>query len=96
MFVSNAIGTGFTVQEQPRSRQDQHLAVELAADQQGSFKDEFNVNENVSVWVNPPWRPLTPYQLVRKYIVLHKDNWQDGDVLVDVTGRPEWDIVRFA
>lgn len=94
--VNANIGTGFTVQEQPRGRQAQHLAVELAASQQGQFKDEFNVNENVSVWVNPPWRPLTPYQIVRKYVVLHKDNWQNGDVLVDVTGRPEWDIMRFA
>ncbi len=94
--VNANIGTGFTVQEQPRGRQAQHLAVDLAASQQGQFKDEFNVNENVSVWVNPPWRPLTPSQLVRKYVVLHKDNWQNGDVLVDVTGRPEWDIMRFA
>lgn len=94
--VNGFIGTGFTVQEQPRGRQQQHLAVELAASQQGQFKDEFNVNENVTVWVNPPWRPLTPYMRVRKYIVLHKDDWQNGDVLVDVTGRPEWDIMRFA
>ncbi|MCS7192155.1 MAG: hypothetical protein NZ937_04120 [Armatimonadetes bacterium] len=91
-----AIGTGFTVQAASRGRQAQHLAVELAASQQGQFKDEFNVDENVSVWLNPPWRPMTPYQMVRKYIVLHKDEWQDGDVLVDVTGRPEWDIMRFA
>ena len=94
--VNGFIGTGFTVQQASRGRQQQHLAVELASDQQGRFRDEFNVNETVTVWVNPPWRPLTPYQRVRKYIVLHKDNWQDGDVLVDVTGRPEWDIMRFA
>ncbi|MCX7969052.1 MAG: hypothetical protein N3B10_11295 [Armatimonadetes bacterium] len=91
-----AIGTGFTVQAASRGRQAQHLAVELAASQQGQFKNEFNVDENVSVWLNPPWRPMTPYQMVRKYIVLHKDDWQNGDVLVDVTGRPEWDIMRFA
>lgn len=94
--VNGFIGTGFTVQQASRGRQAQHLAVELAASQQGQFKDQFGVNENVSVWVNPPWRPLTPYQMVRKYIVLHKDNWQNGDLLVDVTGRPEWDIMRFA
>lgn len=92
--VVSAIGTGFTVQEPPVS--GQHLAVELAASQQGVFKDEFNLTENVSVWLNPPWRPLTPYQVVRKYIVLHKSNWQNGDVLVDVTGRHEQDLMRFA
>ena len=94
--VNGFIGTGFTVQQSSRGRQVQHLRVELATDQQGMFKDEFNVNETVTVWVNPPWRPLTPYQMVRKYIVLHKDNWQNGDPLVDVTGRPEQDILRYA
>jgi len=92
----NSLGTGFTVQEVERSRQNQHRAVQLAASQQGVFKDVFSVTENVSVWVNPPWRPLTPYMRVKKYIVLHKDDWQDGDPLVDVTGRPETDLLRFA
>lgn len=92
--VVSAIGTGFTVQEPPVSAQ--HLAVELAASRQGTFKDEFNPTENVSVWLNPPWRPLAPYQVVRKYVVLHKNNWQDGDILVDVTGRHERDLMRFA
>jgi len=94
--VNGFLGTGFTVQEQSKGRQAQHLAVELASSQQGQFKDTFDVNENVTVWLNPPWRQLTPHMMVRKYIVLHKDNWQNGDVLVDVTGRPEWDIMRFA
>ena len=94
--VNGFIGTGFTVQQSSRGRQVQHLRVELASDQQGIFKDQFDVNEIVTVWVNPPWRPLTPYQMVRKYIVLHKDNWQNGDPLVDVTGRPEQDILRYA
>lgn len=94
--VNGFIGTGFTVQSASRGRQVQHLRVELASDQQGIFKDQFDVNETVTVWVNPPWRPLTPYQMVRKYIVLHKDNWQNGDPLVDVTGRPEQDILRYA
>lgn len=95
--VSGLLATSFTVQEGSRSRQGQgHLAVELAASTQGEFKDEFNLTQSVSVWVNPPWRPLMPGAMVRKYVVLHKDNWQDGDVLVDVTGRPEWDLVRYA
>lgn len=92
--VVSAIGTGFTVQEPPVG--SQHLAVELAASQQGAFKDEFGVTENISVWLNPPWRPLAPYQVVRKYIVLHKSSWQDGDILVDVTGRHEQDLMRYA
>ncbi|MGQ9880655.1 MAG: Ig-like domain-containing protein [Armatimonadota bacterium] len=95
--VSGLLATSFTVQKGSRSRQGQgHLAVELAASTQGKFKDEFNVTERVGVWVNPPWRPLKPGAMVRKYVVLHKDNWANGDVLVDVTGRPEWDLVRYA
>lgn len=95
--VSGLLSTSFTVQEGSRSRQEQgHLAVELAASTQGEFKDEFNTTQSVGVWVNPPWRPLLPGRTVRKYVVLHKDNWANGDVLVDVTGRPEWDLVRYA
>ncbi|MCS6829861.1 MAG: hypothetical protein RMM08_06585 [Armatimonadota bacterium] len=93
-LVASRFGAGFTVQVPPPA--GQHLAVELAASQYGSFKDEFFPLEAVSVWVNPPWRPLIPHDMVRKYVVLHKDDWQDGDPLVDVTGRPEWDLVRRA
>ncbi|MCS6951017.1 MAG: hypothetical protein NZ520_11210, partial [bacterium] len=87
-------GAAFTVQVP--SPPGQHLAVELAASQYGVFKDEFSPGESVSVWVNPPWRTLTGHSMVRKYVVLHQDTWQDGDPLVDVTGRYERDLVRMA
>ncbi len=86
------IGTGFTVQGPPVSPP----LAQLAAKTHGSFADTFDVTEDVGVWVNPPSRPLTPYQLVAKYIVLHKEEWSAGDPLVDVTGRPEWDMMRYA
>ncbi len=95
--VSGMLGTSFTVQEVTRSRQvNGHLAVQLSASTQRAFKDVFDVREPVAVWVNPPWRPLLPGKMVRKYVVLHRDNWQNGDELVDVTGRAEWDMVRYA
>jgi hypothetical protein len=34
--------------------------------------------------------------MVRKYVVLYKPEWHNGDQLIDVTGRDEWDIVRYA
>jgi len=93
--VNGMLGTSFTVQ-QAGTRQTGHLAVQLAASRQGAFKDQFDVREPVGVWVNPPARPLLPGKMVRKYVVLHRDSWQNGDELVDVTGRPEGDLVRYA
>lgn len=84
--------TGFTVQApQPVTQR-----VDLASDQQGNYRAVFDPAETVTIWVNPPWRPLTPYTMVKKYICPHKETWNYGDQLVDVTGRPEWDLVRYA
>ena len=84
--------TGFTVQGVPQPG----VRVKLASDKQGNYRDQFDTTETVTIWVNPPWRPLTPYMMVKKYICLHKETWNYGDRLVDVTGRPEWDLVRYA
>lgn len=84
--------TGFTVQGPPRVGE----RVDLASDGAGNYKTSFTTDETVHIWVNPPWRPLTPYMMVKKYICLHKATWQFGEPLVDVTGRPEWDLVRYA
>lgn len=83
--------TGFTVQGPPSPQR-----VSLASDTAGNYRTTFTPQESVSIWVNPPWRPLTPYMMVKKYICLHRDSWQFGDLLVDVTGRSEWDLVRYA
>ncbi len=84
--------TGFTVQGPTRVGE----RVDLASDGAGVYRTVFSTDESVHIWVNPPWRPLTPYMMVKKYICLHKDTWNLGDPLVDVTGRPEWDLVRYA
>jgi len=83
--------TGFTVQGPPSPGR-----VALASDLSGQYRTHFIPEESVSIWVNPPWRPLTPYTMVKKYICLHQDTWQPGTPLADVTGRPEWDLVRYA
>lgn len=85
--------TGFTVQTPPQPIIER---VDLASDQQGRYRNSFDTGETVTIWVNPPSRPLTPYMMVKKYICLHKETWRYGDRLVDVTWRPEWDLVRFA
>ena len=84
--------TGFTVQGPPSG----DLLYQLACTPSGSYVDEFQVGDTVTVWVNPPSRPLNLYRSVAKYIVAHKATWAQGDKLVDVTGRPEWDLVRYA
>ncbi|MCS7223878.1 MAG: Ig-like domain-containing protein [Armatimonadetes bacterium] len=86
------VGAGFTVQRAPVTP----WLAQLAAKKYGEFSDTFEVTDDVGVWVNPPTRPLTPFQRVRKYVVLHQAEWREGDVLVDVTGRPETDLMRFA
>ncbi|MEM2368109.1 MAG: Ig-like domain-containing protein [Candidatus Bathyarchaeia archaeon] len=83
---------GFTVQGAP-----QHgVRIDLASDQQGNYRSKFDTTETVTIWVNPPWRPLIPFMMVKKYICPHKETWNYGDRLVDVTGRPKWDLVRYA
>jgi len=83
---------GFTVQgpAQPIVR------VDLASDEQGKYRASFSADETVTIWINLPNRPLIPFMMVRKYICPHKETWNYGDQLVDVTGRAEWDLVRFA
>ena len=84
--------TGFTVQGPPQPI----VRVNLASDKSGNYRDYFAPDEAVTIWVNPPNRPLTPFTMVKKYICPHKETWNYGDPLVDVTGRPEWDLVRYA
>lgn len=84
--------TGFTVQGPPQPI----IRVNLASDKQGNYRDLFTPDETVTIWVNPPNRPLIPFMMVKKYICPHKETWNYGDPLVDVTGRPEWDLVRYA
>ncbi len=90
--VDADLTTGFTVQSAYRFGE----RIPLASDEQGRYRDSFETGETITIWVNPPWRPLIPFAMVKKFICLHKENWRQGDSLVDVTGRPEWDLVRFA
>jgi len=55
---------GFTVQgpAQPIVR------VDLASDEQGKYRASFSADETVTIWINPPNRPLIPFMMVRKYI----------------------------
>jgi hypothetical protein len=91
--VDADLTTGFTVQGPPQPI----VRVDLASDPQGNYRDSFSANETVTIWVNPPNRPLIPIcMMVKKYICPHKETWNYGDQLVDVTGRAEWDLVRCA
>jgi hypothetical protein len=95
--VNGTALTGFTVQG-PYVTGPRYALV--AARKSGTHiraTDELNEGDELSVWVNPPNRPLTRFgQAVRKYVTAYSDTWTTGDVLLDVTGRVESDLVRYA
>jgi hypothetical protein len=87
----------FTVQDVRDQGAGQHRAFAVTCTGNGQFQSEFKAGDTLSVWVNPPWRITDIFwDMVGKYVVVHKANWENNDVLVDVSGRPEWDIVRIA
>jgi len=85
---------GFTVQ---RGAPEPGERIDVVCDPYGNYKTSFTTNEELSFWVNPPsHRLLSNWPMVGKYICVHKETWNIGDPLIDVSGRPEWDIVRLA
>lgn len=88
--------TGFTVQDLNGA-----TAVPLASDRNGTYRSQYTTSETLTIWVNPPGRPtFEPVEnkgrWVKKYVVIHKNTWNSQDPLIDVTGRPERDLVRYA
>ena len=67
---------------------------ELACDADGVYQDTFARNADVHIRINPPLKYIIPHRWVDKYVVVHKDEWQDGDPLVDVSGGDEMDGVQ--
>ncbi len=79
--IAEALLTGFVVQE-PAAAAD--IVTQLACDASGTYKDVFDSTEAISVWTNPPRRPLHPDHQAAVYIVSHQDVWTNGDVLVSM------------
>jgi hypothetical protein len=86
---------GFTVQDAPTGGD---LLAQLAA-KQGQwavYEDQFDVGDTIVAGINPSYQPTLPHEWVMKYVVAHKApaEWVAGAKLVDVTGRPEVEMVR--
>ena len=67
---------------------------ELACKWGGIYAESFAPDEDVYLKINPPLRYTLPVRMVDKYVCDHKDEWQDGDALVDVSGGNETDGVQ--
>jgi hypothetical protein len=66
---------------------------QICADRNGNYRDVFDPNaadgniRDVWAWISPAERGVVDHRTgVRKYVVVHKDTWTDGDALTDVTG----------
>lgn len=67
---------------------------ELACDAMGVYTDTFRTTDDIYAWINPPLQYQTQYTFVDKYVVHHRDEWKDGDLLQDVSGANETDGVQ--
>lgn len=70
------------------------VQVQLACDYNRNYKDVFLTNENVYIYVNPPVQQFA-HAFGWKYVVHHRDVWNDGDDLVDISEGPERDHPQY-
>jgi uncharacterized protein YfaP (DUF2135 family) len=89
--VDSYTPVGFMVQ---RAGTGAHIQVQLACDERLNYKDVFLTAEGVYIKVNPPTQQFV-HRFGYKYVVLHKDVWYNGDVLVDITEGPERDHPQY-
>ena len=96
-YLDGQLGVGFVVQEvQPiKASIDGHIVERLSADIHYVYRDVFDVNENVYVYVNPvaAMNNLGGDRSVKWCIVPHKASWADQDTLNAVT-TPLGDTVQ--
>jgi uncharacterized protein YfaP (DUF2135 family) len=81
-FMVQVLGTGADIQ------------VQIACDANRDYKDIFEATENVYAVLNPRTQQFT-HKWVHKYVVVHQDQWNDGDPLTDVTEGPEYDTPQY-
>ena len=93
-YVNDGFGVGFTVQEANITVGGDlvrmpgfDFTAQLASDASLNYRDTFVTSENVYVYINPRTRmQLGSDYWVKKYVVRHKDAWNTGDTLTDVSG----------
>jgi len=70
------------------------LQVQIACTYNYDYIDIFQTTDNVYAYLNPRIQQFT-HKWVHKYVVVHQDVWDDGDVLNDVTQVPELDTPQY-
>jgi len=70
------------------------LQVQIACTYNYDYIDIFQATDNVYAYLNPRIQQFT-HKWVHKYVVLHQDVWNDGDLLNDVTQVPELDTPQY-
>ncbi len=97
-YLDGQTGVGFVVQEvEPvKAMIDGHVVERLSSDLNYVYRDVFNVDENVYVYVNPVarMRNLGGNRYVKWYIVPHQAVWNDQDPLNPVA-TPLGDTVQY-
>ncbi|MFH1999677.1 MAG: clostripain-related cysteine peptidase [Planctomycetota bacterium] len=81
-------GTGFVVQKapDPESRNSLHRIEQLASDRHGLYKDQYSIEEDLYLWLNPATgiENLNADRCVDWMIVPLKETWNDQDLLEPV------------
>ncbi|MBU0740779.1 hypothetical protein KKG45_01850 [bacterium] len=97
-YLDGKIGVGFVVQEVDVAKVliNGHVVERLSSDVRYVYRDLFNTDENVYVYVNPVarMRNLGGNRYVKWYIVPHQATWNDQDPLTPVT-TPLGDTVQY-
>jgi len=97
-YLDGQIGVGFVVQDVDLAKVliDGHVVERLSSDVNYVYRDLFNTDENVYVYVNPVarMRNLGGNRYVKWYIVPHQAVWADQDPLTPVT-TPLGDTVQY-
>lgn len=97
-YLDGQIGVGFVAQELDATKAliEGHVVERLSSDVNYVYRDLFDVDENVYVYVNPVarMRNLGGNRYVKWYIVPHQAVWNDGDALTPVT-TPLGDTVQY-
>ncbi len=97
-LLDGQIGVGFVVQDATPDKTiiNGHIVERLSSDSNYVYRDLYNVDENVYVYVNPvaKMQNLGGDRYVKWFIVPHQDTWNDGDPLNSIT-TPLGDTVQY-
>ena len=90
-FIDGYYPVGFMVQTYASGGD---IQVQIACDSSNDYKDIFQTSDHVYAKLNPSTQQFT-HKWVHKYVVVHQDEWNTGDQLVDVSRGSEYDTPQY-